>query len=620
MPRRTPIEYERRTVRIWLEALLDGSLALPRFQRSYVWTDRKISDLIMALLDGRPVGTMLLIDRYEQEITQKALQGEHHYTERFAPRPISGAETDLAPCKELILDGQQRLTSLWRALELGATTGLVDTEKHGRHAFLEVRDIKARDLEPNSVLWPNKRDAENYIANPADAATDNLIPLASFHPRYDDSRMDVDEDALTGWCGAVTGDSMKRGTDLWKRISQQLRAPLLDRNIWYAKLPRNMDRSDAIEIFIKVNESSAVIRKFDIAVAEFDRAGGPRSLRQEISGWADTNAQSERFFGADEEKMIPEVGELVLKIACLQEGRIPTDRHFTAEDVLGRLGDPDRLRSIFKGIGWTLNFLAQERIWGSKLLPSAVPLRVLPALYPEYERIADGSDQEGVARRCLRAYLWRAFVTDRYAAAANTRLKDDYDQLRRVLEDIALVDDPLRQCQKNVPAFQEHLPKQSSLSSLANPLAPPTRKDTLSRCLLVASLQNGARDFGSGEPVSEHNVLGRQAHHLFPKGYLKDAVQDTKAINHCLNYALVSGPTNRRISAKPPVDYLRDRYRGDSDLGEPELKRRVESHLIPFGALAVREQNPVVAYREFLRERAKMLTEAVRTLTRGEPL
>ena len=620
MPRRKPIEYERRTVRTWLEALLDGSLALPRFQRSYVWTDRKISDLIMALLDGRPVGTMLLIDRYEQEVTLEAPQGERRYAERFTPRPISGAETDLAPCRELILDGQQRLTSLWRALELGTTPGLKDTEKHGRHAFLEVRDTKARDLEPKSVLWPNKRDAEKYIAQPARAAADDLIPLGLFHPRYDDSRMDVDEDALTGWCGSVTGDSMKRGTALWKRISQQLRAPLLDRNIWYAKLPRSMDRSDAIEIFVKVNESSAVIRKFDIAVAEYDRAGGPRSLRQEISGWAETNTHCENFFGTDEEKMIPKVGELVLKIACLQEGRIPTDKHFTAEGVLARLGDSDCLQSIFGGIEWTLNFLAQQRIWGSKLLPSAVPLRVLPALYPEFETIADGSDQEGVVRRCLRAYLWRAFVTDRYAAAANTRLKDDYDQLRRVLEGITLVDEPLRQCEKNVPVFKEPLPRRSALSSLDNPLAPPTRKDTLSRSLLVASLQHGARDFGSGEPVSEHNVRGRQAHHLFPKGYLKNAVKDTKAINHCLNYALVSGPTNRRISAKPPVDYLRDRYRGDSDLGEPELKRRVESHLIPFGALAVREQEPVVAYKAFLKERAKMLTKAVGTLARGEPL
>ena len=41
-----PIEYEKRTVAKWLEALLDGSLALPRFQRSYVWTDGKIADLI----------------------------------------------------------------------------------------------------------------------------------------------------------------------------------------------------------------------------------------------------------------------------------------------------------------------------------------------------------------------------------------------------------------------------------------------------------------------------------------------------------------------------------------------------------------------------------------------
>ena len=69
---------------------------------------------------------------------------------------------------------------------------------------------------------------------------------------------------------------MTEGNELWWRISEQIRGILLGRNIWYAKLPTTMKRRDAIEVFIKVNESSSVIKKFDIAVAEFDSLGGRR--------------------------------------------------------------------------------------------------------------------------------------------------------------------------------------------------------------------------------------------------------------------------------------------------------------------------------------------------------
>lgn len=432
MPRK-PIEYKSREVAEWLEALLNGSLALPRFQRSYVWTERKVSDFILALLDGRPVGTMLLIDRYRSPMPMEATQEQRRDQERFSTRPLVGGSGDLDACTELILDGQQRLTSLWRALELSEAIGLRDIEKQRRHAFLEVSDLSARELVPEDVVWPPPKKARILLDDPTGAAADNLIPLRLFDPRHADPRRRHGDSPLFKWCARVAGDSMTEGMDLYERVKEQLRAVLLKRRIWYAKLPPRMTRSDAIQVFVKVNESSAVIRKFDIAVAEFDRNQRGRSLREEISTWAERSRYSASFFDPDEEKMIPKVGELVLRVACLRAGRTPTDRQFTAGKVLARLTDPAKLAEIFDGIEWTFSFLAEERIWHGKHLPSAVPLRVLPALHPEFRSVADSSDLEGIASRCLRAYLWRAFVSDRYARGANTRLKEDFDKLRDVL-------------------------------------------------------------------------------------------------------------------------------------------------------------------------------------------
>ncbi len=381
-----PIEYEKRPVGEWLTALLDGSLALPLFQRSYVWTRPKIEDLILALLAGRPVGTMLLIDRYDQ-----------HSQQRFSPRAPADTGVDPNRAVELILDGQQRLTSIWRAVELGPAAA---SNGASEGAFLKVRDIHSRQLEPESVVWPSSKQAGQLLDDPRQALEKHWIPLRIFHPHGADSSDEPARDRVRRWCTrAVPGDS-ELCFDLRDRISRQLRQRLLERNIWFARLPGWMSRSEAIEVFVKVNESSAVIRKFDIAVAELDR-DGERSLRQTISDWSERTPSSEAFFGRDEQKMIPEVGELILKIACLQEGLNPTDGQFTKEPVLGRIGAGDGLDDIKEGITWTFGFLADEKIWTRNRLPSWVPLRVIPALYPTFRPLLDASDCEGTVRREL---------------------------------------------------------------------------------------------------------------------------------------------------------------------------------------------------------------------------
>ncbi len=622
------VEYRPRSLKLWLQRLAAGELALPRFQRSYVWKRPKISDLIIALLRGDPVGTLLLIDRYRESVSRSAPPEERRSLERFVPRSLSGVESDLEKCREVILDGQQRLTSLYHALGLGSPDG-AGANGHARPAFLEVEDIRAPELRATHVKWPRPAQAAKFVDDPSLAATGNYIPLRLLGPDAtiptpsSDTFFHPDQpDALERWCGHVANDKMTEGNRLIRRINEQLRLKILGRNIWYVKLPRGMSRSRAINVFVKVNESSAVIRRFDIAVAEFDR-NGERSLRRQIADWAERASGVDRIFGTDEERVIPKVGELMLKVACLQKGLTPTDRQYTAKRVLAHIADDVKRRTIFDGIAWTLDFLRAERIWKEKHLPSEVPLRVLPALFSDWRGIDDQSDMTGRVQRILRAYLWRAFVSERYESAANTRLQRDYQGLVKVLRNLPdLAGDPIRACRRRgVPIFDDGLlPDRGRLDDPDAPLAPPTRKDKLSRALLVVSLHKGARDFGSGEAVTESNIRVRDAHHLFPKAFLtKNGVAESAQVNHCLNYALVSAPTNRRIAAKAPIQYLRDRYRADRGLAEKQLRSRIESHLIPYGALAVREE-PAAAYGAFLGERAKLMHNALGTLVNGESL
>src|SRR3954467_6856038 len=81
-----------------------GEIQLPDFQRGYKWEDERIRQLLVTILRGHPLGVVMLLKTGNDQI-------------RFKPRPIEGVTLpDETEPDWLLLDGQQRLTSLTQAL------------------------------------------------------------------------------------------------------------------------------------------------------------------------------------------------------------------------------------------------------------------------------------------------------------------------------------------------------------------------------------------------------------------------------------------------------------------------------------------------------------------------
>lgn len=105
----------------------EGRLQLPDFQRSYVWTDDDVRALIASIARGFPVGALVTLET----------GGEV----RFKPRPVEGAPPPSHSPDTLLLDGQQRVTSLYQAL---FSPTPVRTRKSNetmveRHYYLDMR-------------------------------------------------------------------------------------------------------------------------------------------------------------------------------------------------------------------------------------------------------------------------------------------------------------------------------------------------------------------------------------------------------------------------------------------------------------------------------------------------
>ena len=187
-------------------------------------------------------------------------------------------------------------------------------------------------------------------------------------------------------------------------------------------------------------------------------------------------------------------------------------------------------------------------------------------------------DAHGGARTLLRQYLWRSFFTERYDRAAATAALQDHRGLRARLVEGAM--------DASIPILDEARFPIAEVGELER--APwPRLRNTLARGILAVSLRGIGRDFADGTPANWESLSKREYHHLFPAGLLKnDSGMDESDINLALNCALVTWNTNRNISAKEPVAYLRERV-ARAPLGEDQIRSRLSSHNIPFEELNV---------------------------------
>jgi len=160
----------------------------------------------------------------------------------------------------------------------------------------------------------------------------------------------------------------------------------------------------------------------------------------------------------------------------------------------------------------------------------------------------------------------------------------------------------------------------------------PKRKTILGRGILALQMKCGAEDPADGRRATvatiAHADRPREYHHLFPASLLEEAELPSDEIFRSLNCALITWRTNRTLSNKDPVQYLRERA-DNMALGNDELKRRLGTHLIPYDKLAVgyagiadelRAYRVSEDYREFLATRARIVSLAAQKACAGEPL
>jgi len=573
------MQAQNRDLPAWFTRAETGQLRLPRFQRFEAWGHNEVSSLLEVVLRGLPAGATLILEVGDEE--------------KFLSRPIAGVIEAHDRCTEHLLDGQQRLTALWKSLHdlYEDRTYLVyfeEDEEHDGRPVPKVDGIARWERDGRLFpLWPD---------DPTEVYRRKYIPLRLLRPGET-------SDEIQQWCDVAVDNDLKKSREIEGRI-RPLRERILTYNMPYLALPVDTPEDVALDVFIKMNTSSVKLTAFDIIVARFEERTG-QSLHQLVDDLRRQVPAVEAYSRSE---------DLILSAGAMREDHTPTQASFHRLDLRNLA---DTWSQVVAGIKWTVEVLESEGVYDEERLPTIAVLPVLVALHDEFP---EALDARGRARTLVRKYIWRAFLTHRYDNAVSNRSLQDLREMKRSIQADSV------ECA--APIFDEEIYPLATDEELMR-AGWPRRKDTLARAVLALSLKGGAHDFADDERVTRQHLSQREYHHLFPDHLLtEDGQLSSMRSYRALNCALVTWNTNRNIAAKEPLRYLEERTAGAA-LGEDEVRRRLRSHLVPYEQLAVGGYTDIAAgedraaailadYETFLGARAAMMREAIESLCNGE--
>lgn len=592
------MEARNRKLSEWYGKIQQSEIKLPRFQRFEAWDRWRICSLIETVVRNLPLGITLILEVADEE--------------KFISRHLVTAPELNGRVLEHLLDGQQRLTSLWRVFHNNYE---FDTYFIYIKEFDKYEKDDGEELEDMSAFWRGryyKKNGDRYpiwCDDPAQTLLRGLIPVQLLRPEEIQGEIDDWIEKATSQYEPKEGgrDELKKFYDFQKRVSDKikdLRAVIANYNLPYLSLPSSTDKTVALNVFINMNTNSKPLSQYDIVVAEVE----------------DVMDKSLHDLEEDLNQNFPDIARYaplsnqILNASSLLQGYLPNQRGAWDMDKRKMVEQWDVMA---KGLNRMALFLKSEGIYDEQRLPTNAVLAVIAALYAD---IPMAGDKRGRDELLLKKYLWYAFFTDRYENSAATHAFADFKALGGVIRG-DVKQDGTKFTEIDVPIFNEYsIVEAEELMTVEW----PKRTTIRGRAVLAVASRLGAFDFSTGERLDLNNINQRQYHHVFPDALLKEA-----GINSflALNCALISDKTNISIGRKDPLKYLKDRYDWTT---EAIVQERLQSHLIPIQELAnggyadLSDKDKADKMKNdfnlFLKKRAELIIKALKLFVDGRQL
>jgi hypothetical protein len=557
------------SVRELVSMVARGELRLPEMQRPYVWPATRVRDLLDSLYRGYPSGAILVWETDQQAPTRDLAVGQGQNA--FATQ-------------RLLLDGQQRVTSLCaviegkpvrvrnrkRPIEIlfnldhpdGPPVDLTEVEDDSESPVLEFDDDDPTDDEETAEVDIQERlkrrtfvvSSRQLLARPtwikvSDVFTRNdwtLLKPLGLQP--DDARYERYADRL-----------------------QKLRAI---QNYAYVMhvLDRQVSYEEVAEIFVRVNSLGVKLRGSDLALA------------QVTARWQKSLGLFEQFAEEVDQKswFTLDVGLLVRAMVVFATGQ---SRFKTIQAI-----SVDRMQKAWEtakeALRFAVNFLrTNAAIEDESLLSSPLLAVAVAAVGHANDYRLTGANETALLRWALTANARGHFSR----GSTETILDQDLAVILRggTFDDLF---DLLKQQFGRLHVEPQDLEGRGARSPLFS-------------TAFLALRAKGAKDWWSGLGLSlvhQGKLHYIEYHHIFPKAVLAAYNYEKAQINEIANFAFISGRVNRSILASEPTKYL-----------PGIIEKRGEEALIAQCIPTERRLWAVENYPEFLAWRRARLAEEI---------
>lgn len=583
-------QYQIDTILTWVKT---GEIAIPEIQRPFVWSATQVRDFMDSLYQGFPVGYIIAWRNPNVKLKD-------------------GRTSD---GKKIIIDGQQRVTSLTAAI-LGQPVITQDYRK--ARIRISFNPIDETFEVFNSAIAKNAA----WINDIADLFNPDLNFL-SYLKEYGSANPGLSEDLV------------------FERLNAIKNIPL--KQIGLIELDADLDIETVTEIFIRINSKGVPLSQADFAMSKIavaEEYGGP-NLRKCIDYFchlavapefysqieeADRQFVSTKYFqkmswlkNENDDLYDPDYTD-VLRVAFISEferGKLAdlvsllSGRNFEKKTYEEEIVERSFLaleRGVFGFTNETnfKNFLMIIRSAGF-ITPGLIRSQAaLNFAYVLYLKLKSRGYQQAEIERYVRKWFVLSVLTGRYSGSPETAFDNDIknicatsfgDYLRRI-EEAELSD-----------IFWNVTLVENMETSAAN--------SPYLNVFFAAQVKMHDKGFLSRDiTVNELISLKGDIHHIFPRDYLKKNGLTRKEYNQISNYVYMQSETNIRIGNKPPRVYFGEileqcnggplKYGGISTM--EELRHNLAMNCIPESVFTMEIDD----YNQFLTERKKLMASKIR--------
>lgn len=546
-----------------LDQVVDGRLQLPDFQRGWVWDDEHIRSLLVSIARSFPIGAVMLLE----------IGG----AVRFQVRPVEGVDlpqpsADLA--EQLILDGQQRLTSLTQVLRLAKPVATRDAKKKELQLHYYFDIDKALEgpasLADAIVAVDEERTLRGDFGRKVvlDLSTQEK-ELAAFH--FPCSQI-LDSSAWEYALIQADHERFKRFIQFRKEVLDPFRSYMLP----VISLKKATSKEAVCLVFEKVNTGGVPLSVFELVTATFAADGF--NLRED---WFGVKGKGGRFAALARRPLLRDIQptDFLQAVSLLH-----SSERRAADLVAGRTGkDATAVTAkrehilelplsayrrwadaLSAGFEHAERFLRSEGFHHPKFLPyrtQLTPLAVLLTRLGERWR-------EPLIKAKLARWFWSGVFGELYGGAVETRIALDVQQVA------GWVDDPRAPEPATVQAAGFNPNRLDTLRS---------RTSAAYRGLYVLLQRDGAQDFfwKSRMVDLDRDEVKLDIHHIFPKKWCLDRGISPRVFDSIVNKTAVSYKANRMIGGHAPSKYLAQiQGHAQVQLADAPMDSILQSHLI----------------------------------------